>query len=55
MLLLMQPGQRHYGTLLQKSEERMGASDGLCKLQRCSSRNNGLYRWILQRTKTARI
>ncbi len=24
-------------------------------VQRCSSRHNGLYRWILQRTKTARI
>jgi len=26
----------------------MGASDGLRKLLRCSSRHNGLYRWVLQ-------
>ncbi|VCX04866.1 Putative transposase (identified by ISEscan HMM) [Escherichia coli] len=43
------------GTLLQKSEERMDTGGGLRKLQRGSSRHNGLYRWILQRTKTARI
>ncbi len=36
-------------------EERMDAGGGLRKLQRGSSRHNGLYRWILQRTKTARI
>ncbi|EIH97548.1 hypothetical protein EC96154_A0068 [Escherichia coli 96.154] len=35
--------------------EWMDAGGGLHKLQRGSSRHNGLYRWILQHTKTARI
>jgi putative transposase len=39
----------------QESEERMGAGDGLCKFLAMHFTHNGLYRWILQRTKTARI
>ncbi|OUZ79756.1 hypothetical protein CBL22_24335 [Shigella flexneri] len=46
---------RKPGAVHQESEERMDAGGGLRKLQRGSSRHNGLYRWILQRTKTARI
>lgn|GEM_PF-6259782 len=38
-----------------RSLKRMGAGDGLRKLQRCSPRNNGLYRWVLQHTEAARI
>lgn len=39
----------------QEPEELMDAGVGLRKIQRCSSRHNGLYRWILQRTQASRI
>ncbi|AHA68452.1 Transposase [Shigella dysenteriae 1617] len=42
--------------LLTTSQENQWAGPcGLRELQRGSPRHNGLYRWILQRTKTARI
>ncbi|EGX18360.1 putative transposase [Escherichia coli TX1999] len=45
------PMERFFRSL--KNEWMSGG--GLRKLQRGSSRHNGLYRWILQRTKAARI
>ncbi len=54
-LVRKRPGSQPNKTLLQEPEEQMDARDGLRKLQQDSSHNNGLYRWILQRAKTAQI